>query len=116
MKASLQRVSAALELKPKLFLMENVPGMQSARRDETSFLEAAAGKLEKEGGYRTEIWRLNAAAFGVPNPHLGTEMPVVVCEMRELPDDATRLRLQQDIREHVQNAPTMFGLPPVEAL
>ena len=26
--------------------------------------------------------------------------------------DGTR----EDIREHVQNAPTMFGLPPVEAL
>ena len=27
-----------------------------------------------------------------------------------------RTAAREDIREHVQNAPTMFGLPPVEAL
>ena len=59
-------VGAAIELKPKLFLMENVPGMQSARKEEMSFLEAVARRLEQEGGYRTEVWQLNASAFGVP--------------------------------------------------
>lgn len=49
-----------------------------------------------------------AAAFGVPNLDLGTEMPVVVCEMRELPDDATRARLQQEIREQVQQSLQLF--------
>ena len=38
---------------PKLFLMENVPGIQSARREDMSFLEAVARRLEREGGYRT---------------------------------------------------------------
>jgi DNA (cytosine-5)-methyltransferase 1 len=40
--------------------------MQSTRREDLSFLEAAARMLEERGGYRTEVWRLNAPAFGVP--------------------------------------------------
>jgi endonuclease III len=56
----------ALALKPKLFLMENVLGIQSVKRENFSFLEAAARILQKRGGYRTEVWRLNSASFGVP--------------------------------------------------
>jgi DNA (cytosine-5)-methyltransferase 1 len=58
-------VGAALELKPRLFLMENVPGMKSARKDTTSFLDSAAADL-RAAGYTTATWRLNSAAFGVP--------------------------------------------------
>jgi DNA-cytosine methyltransferase len=63
-------VEAALVLKPRLFLMENVPGMKSAKREDHSFLDAAAKLLEKRGGYRTDIWRLNASAFGVPQDRI----------------------------------------------
>jgi DNA-cytosine methyltransferase len=59
-------VQIALALKPKLFLMENVVGMQSVKREDLSFLDAAARMLRKRGGYRTEVWRLNSASFGVP--------------------------------------------------
>ena len=62
-------VASALELKPKLFLMENVPGMQSVKREDASFLDTAAARLA-EGGYRTEVWRLNASAFGVPQDRI----------------------------------------------
>jgi DNA (cytosine-5)-methyltransferase 1 len=47
--------------------MENVPGMNFApRRQNLSFMEAARRELERRGHYRARIWRLNAAAFGVP--------------------------------------------------
>jgi DNA (cytosine-5)-methyltransferase 1 len=62
-------VAAALELRPRLFLMENVPGMQSARKENLSFLESAARMLEK-GQFTTAIWRLNASAFGVPQDRI----------------------------------------------
>ncbi len=39
-------VAAALRLKPRLFLMENVPGMQSAKREDLSYLESAAKMLQ----------------------------------------------------------------------
>jgi DNA (cytosine-5)-methyltransferase 1 len=58
-------VRAALEVRPRLLLMENVPGMSSAKKGEQSFLDACAGALESQG-YRTAVWRLNALAFGVP--------------------------------------------------
>jgi DNA (cytosine-5)-methyltransferase 1 len=62
-------VAAAIELKPKLFLMENVPGMKSARKGDLSFLDEAAQALEHEG-FTTATWRLNAAAHGVPQDRL----------------------------------------------
>lgn len=65
-------VQAAVELRPKLVVMENVPGMASARHDEApggenlSFLLAAARMLETRGGFQTAIWKVNASAYGVP--------------------------------------------------
>src|SRR5262249_16771946 len=63
-------VTAALELRPRFFLMENVPGMQSARKENLSFLEIAARMLEERGRFRTAIWRMNASAFGVPQDRI----------------------------------------------
>ncbi|OAI41701.1 hypothetical protein AYO40_02595 [Planctomycetaceae bacterium SCGC AG-212-D15] len=63
-------VEAALELRPRLFLMENVPGMQSARKENLSFLESAARMLQKRTKFTTAIWRLNASAFGVPQDRI----------------------------------------------
>jgi DNA (cytosine-5)-methyltransferase 1 len=58
-------VAAAIELKPRLLLLENVPGMKSAKKGDTSFMDAAAKDLANEG-FSTTTWRLNAAAYGVP--------------------------------------------------
>lgn len=58
-------VRLALAFKPKLFLMENVPGMKSAREGGTSFLDTAAKQLGA-AGFQTTTWKLNAASFGVP--------------------------------------------------
>lgn len=58
-------VRFALAFQPRLFLMENVPGMKSARDGASSFLDSAARKLAA-AGYKTTTWKLNAAAFGVP--------------------------------------------------
>jgi DNA (cytosine-5)-methyltransferase 1 len=63
-------VALALELKPRMFLLENVPGMQSARSESLSFLEQAARILKEQGGFRTAIWKLNASAFGVPQDRM----------------------------------------------
>ncbi len=57
-------VRFALALRPRLFLLENVPGMRSARDGSSSFLEGAARKLTR-AGFRTTTWKLNSAAFGV---------------------------------------------------
>jgi DNA (cytosine-5)-methyltransferase 1 len=59
-------ITAAVELKPRLVLLENVPGMQSAKRANLSYMEEAALFLQEAAGYQTEIWKLNAAEFGVP--------------------------------------------------
>jgi hypothetical protein len=40
------------------------------KRENLSFLETAAEMLRERGGYRTEIWRLNASAFGVPQDRM----------------------------------------------
>jgi DNA (cytosine-5)-methyltransferase 1 len=65
-----QVVKAALELRPRLVVMENVPGMNFApSRQNVSFMDAAGRELERHG-YRARIWRMNAAAFGVPQDRL----------------------------------------------
>jgi len=38
-------VAVALKLRPRIFLMENVPGMHSAGKENLSFLEVAARML-----------------------------------------------------------------------
>jgi DNA (cytosine-5)-methyltransferase 1 len=58
-------IEATAKLSPKTVLMENVPGMDARRGDAASFMENAKSMLE-ELGYSTTIWKLDAAAFGVP--------------------------------------------------
>ena len=60
-------VRLVLELRPKAFLMENVPGMQSGAT--ASIFEHALKRWQtEEPGYKitTPVKTLNAAAFGVP--------------------------------------------------
>jgi len=48
------------------------------------------------------------AAFGVPNPGLGTETPVLVCEMRGETDPATSVLLRQQVREEIRRQLEIF--------
>lgn len=112
-------VATALELKPKLFLMENVPGMQSARKEEMSFLEAVAQRLE-EGGYRTEVWQLNAAAFGVPQDRVrcflvASRLPLMPARPTQEYQDVRRQDIDLDALPAVGLAEAIFDLPAREA-
>jgi DNA (cytosine-5)-methyltransferase 1 len=109
-------VEAALVLKPKLFLMENVPGMKSAKKEEHSFLETAAKLLEDRGGYRTELWRLNAAAFGVPQDRI--RYFLVASRLKMMPvvptadyQDTRSPQLDHDALPPVGLAEAIFDLP-----
>lgn len=113
-------VDAALELQPRLFLMENVPGMQSAKKGNTSYLEAAARLLEKRGGFQTAIWKLNAAAFGVPQDRL--RYFLVASSTGILPSrpeaeyhEAHRLDFDPTTLPCVTVTEAIFDLPPREA-
>lgn len=113
-------VRAAVELRPRLFLMENVPGMQSARRDNQPFLEAAAKMLRERAGLTTAIWRLNAAAFGVPQERI--RMFLVASSTGSLParpheeyQDIHRADLDHDALPPVTLAEAVFDLPPRKA-
>jgi DNA (cytosine-5)-methyltransferase 1 len=98
-------VAAALELRPRTFLMENVPGMQSARKEKLSFLEAAGRMLEERGGFKTAIWRTNAAAHGVPQDRI--RYFLVASATGELPTQP--LEEYQDHRQDFD----VDALPPV---
>ncbi len=109
-------VAAALELKPRLFLMENVPGMQSAKREDLSFLQAAARMLEQRGGYRTEVWRLNASAFGVPQDRIrcflvASRLPVMPARPAADYQDSRRPELDLDALPPVTLSEAVFDLP-----
>src|SRR5262249_16383052 len=107
------------ELRPKLVLMENVPGMQSARRDDVSFLEVAARKLQK-AGFRTAIWRLNAAAFGVPQDRIRYFLVASrTGDMRAAPageyQDMHRPGFDPDALPPITLDEAIFDLPPRDA-
>jgi DNA (cytosine-5)-methyltransferase 1 len=112
-------VGAALQLKPTLFLMENVPGMDSKRKDGPSFMQRAANMLE-EGGYLTAIWKLNAMAFGVPQKRsrkflvasLTGSLPTV--PESEFQDRSTR-SFDPDALPPVTLDQAIFDLPPLDA-
>jgi DNA (cytosine-5)-methyltransferase 1 len=113
-------VRAAVELRPRLFLMENVPGMHSARKENLSFLEAAARMLEERGKFTTTIWRLNASAFGVPQDRI--RYFLVASSTGSLParpaeeyQDIHRPDLDHDALPPVTVAEALFDLPPREA-
>lgn len=98
-------VAAALELRPRLFLMENVPGMESAKSEKVSFLETAA-KLLAKGGYRSEVWRLNASAFGVPQ--VRARCFLVASRIEMMPS-----RPSEEYQDSRRPDLDLEGLPPV---
>jgi DNA (cytosine-5)-methyltransferase 1 len=115
-----QMVRAAVELRPRLFLMENVPGMQSARKENLSFLEAAARMLEERAGFATAIWRLNASAFGVPQDRIryflvASSTGVLPARPAEEYQDIHRADLDHDALPPVTLGEAIFDLPPREA-
>lgn len=109
-------VEIALSLRPKLFLMENVPGMKSARREDHSFLDTAARLLEQKGGYRTDVWRLNASAFGVPQDRI--RLFLVASRLKVMPlvpaadyQDTRSQHLDHDALPPIGLSEAIFDLP-----
>ena len=49
-----------------------------------------------------------SAAFGIYDADLGSEIPVLVCEMQQVPDDATMSQVKQQIREQMKDALDVF--------
>jgi len=99
-------VSATLELRPRLVLMENVPGIGTARRESTSFLEEAARQLEEDGGYVTTTWKINAAALGVPQDR--TRLFLVASSNGALP-----ARPEQEYQDIKGRNIDLDALPPI---
>jgi DNA (cytosine-5)-methyltransferase 1 len=58
-------IELTARLKPRVVVMENVPGMDAPRTDRPSFMATAKSMLE-ELGFAARIWELDAAAYGVP--------------------------------------------------
>lgn len=98
-------VALALEIRPKLFLMENVPGMKSSQLGATSFLDAAKERLEA-GGYRAEIWRMSASAFGVPQDR--TRLFLVASRLKAIP-----ARPELEYRDLSARTFDDYALPPI---
>lgn len=112
-------VELALYLRPRLFLMENVPGMQTARRDDLSFLDAAARMLERAGHYRTATWQLNATTFGVPQDRtrcflVASDGSLPIAPAGEY-QDIRRPNFDVDALPPITLDETLLGIPEVRA-
>ena len=54
-------------MKPRIFVMENVPGVGEVKfEDGTNFLDVMQNNVMWRAGYTTDVWILNAAAYGAP--------------------------------------------------
>lgn len=69
-------------MKPDLFVFENVIGLLSMSRG--SFLQSVMSGF-KEAGYDAQVWKLNAAEFGVPQRRVRVVIVGVRCGTREFP-------------------------------
>ena len=115
-----QMVRAAVELRPRLFLMENVPGMQSAKKNNESFLESAARLLAERAGFTTAVWRLNASAFGVPQDRVryflvASSTGILPARPAEEYQDILRPGIDHDALPPVTLGEAIFDLPPRDA-
>ena len=100
--------------------MENVPGMQSAKKESESFLESAARMLEERAGFKTAVWRLNAAAFGVPQDRIrfflvGSTTGILPVRPSEEYQDIHRANLDHDALPPVTLGEAIFDLPVRDA-
>lgn len=126
-------------LKPRIFVMENVPGVGEVKfEDGTNFLDVMQNAI-KRAGYITEVWILNAAAYGVPQNRvrriivgvLGAgRLPAGVLRMvreilMEVPEVRYRATGSNQYRDHSRTdnadlpraitlAEAIADLPPVE--
>ena len=112
-------IGAAMVLRPGLFLMENVPGMDSRRKNGPSFMKLAEKKLV-EAGFATAIWRLDAASYGVPQHR--TRNFLVASSTGRLPaipesefQDGGQGFHDPDALPPVTLEAAIFDLPPVPA-
>lgn len=112
-------VRLASELKPHLVVMENVPGMESARVQNRSFVDLAMARLEA-CGYRATYWKLDATAFGVPQERtrifvVGSRSGLLParpeCEYKSLQEGS----LDADALPQVTLGEAIFDLPPLAA-
>lgn len=89
--------------KPALFLLENVPGMDSVGGEAGSYLDTASRNLVSTG-FKTKVWKLNAADFGVPQNRIRCF----------LVGWRTPLEPRKPVGEHgLTDAVARWSLPPV---
>lgn len=126
-------------MQPRIFVMENVPGVGEVRfEDGATFLDVMQNAMRR-AGYTTNVWLLNAAAYGVPQMrvrriivgvHGLARMPAslqkyIRSRIEEVPEVKYRVASNQ-FREHTRSddgnlpPPVTLGdaigdLPPLEA-
>lgn len=59
-------ISLLKHIKPKVVLMENVPGIGEVRFPDGSSFQEVTERAMRELGYQPSTWTINAASFGVP--------------------------------------------------
>jgi DNA (cytosine-5)-methyltransferase 1 len=113
-------ISLAEHFRPKVVLMENVPGMDSVRPNALSFMGLAREML-KTLGYNTNVWQLDAASYGVPQHRLrkflvGSLGPVAPAFPEPEYKGETRSPVPfEDLLPTVTLHQAIGDLPPVEA-
>ncbi|MFD2608962.1 DNA (cytosine-5-)-methyltransferase [Deinococcus taklimakanensis] len=89
-------------MQPRIFIMENVPGVGEVQFDDgTTFLDVMRTAMHR-AGYTTEVWLLNAAAYGVPQMRV-RRIIIGVHGLTRMPAGVQRL-----IRPLIERAPDVL--------
>ena len=110
-------IEIVARIRPRVVLMENVPGMDRARGEKPSFMRVARDMLESLG-YATATWHLDAASYGVPQTRLRS---FLVASQAEVPPAMPEPDHEGSVRDMIhadQLPPITFGqavadLPPI---
>ena len=100
-------VSLVAKISPKLFIMENVPGMLSM--DNGEFIKKIMKEFESIGYHVNQPWKLNAANYGVPQKRkrifiIGSAKPIKIEAPEPILDEEHFITVKDAI----------YGLPSLE--
>ncbi|MEQ8588592.1 MAG: DNA cytosine methyltransferase [Thalassobaculaceae bacterium] len=113
-------IEVAMRLRPRVAVMENVPGMDTARKGGPSFMSIAASMLQSIG-YSTAIWEIDASSFGVPQRRVRKFLVAAlgpVAPAMPVPDYRGQTRYSEtanDLLPPITLGQAISDLPPVGA-
>lgn len=108
-------------LSPKIFVLENVPGILTQKQKNNAIIEDIK-RLAKKSGYALNIWQMNAGNYGVPQVRqrvfiVGTKSKVAISAPKptHYVDSKEKKSLSDELIPAITVGDAILDLPPIKA-